>query len=140
MRPSRRRRCSDRLFWALQVHRSCFLLCCALSGGFLRVGCYVDPLHVRRGFGFVVVVPVPPLVWRGLGGTLWRILPSLLTAERRKVEVAPGGPHRLVAAVVDEVGAEHPLAVAEEHVVAVPFINAEVFVEAVGDRSEEHTS
>ena len=40
-------------------------------------------------------------------------------------------PHRLVAAAVDEVGAEHALAVAEEHVVAVPFVDAEVGVEAV---------
>ncbi len=47
-------------------------------------------------------------------------------------------PHRLVAAVVDEVCAEHPLAVAEEHVVAVPFIDAEVLVEAVGDGVPGH--
>jgi tRNA isopentenyl-2-thiomethyl-A-37 hydroxylase MiaE len=78
-------------------------------------------------------VPVPPLVWRGLGITFRRILPSLLTAERREIEVAPCAPHRFVAAVVDEVRAEHPLAVADEHIVAVPFINAEVLVEAVGD-------
>src|SRR5208282_4780806 len=109
-----------------------FFLCGALSGGFLRVGDYVDTLRVSRGFGGVVVVPVPPLVRLSLGVTLRGVLPSLLTAERREVEVAPGGPHRLVAAVVDEVCAEHPLAVAEEHVVAVPFIDAEVRVEAVG--------
>src|SRR5258708_27824094 len=46
----------------------------ALSGGFLRVGYYVDPLRVRRGLGVVVVVPVPPLVRRGLGGTPRRAL------------------------------------------------------------------
>src|SRR6202011_4604959 len=103
------------------------------GGGSFRVGCYIDPLRVRRGLGVVVVVPVPPLVRRGLGVTLRRVLPSLLTAERRDVEVAPGGPHRLVAAVVNEVGAEHPLAVADECIVAVPFIDAEVRVEAVGD-------
>ena len=40
------------------------------------------------------------------------VLPSLLTAERRDVEVAPGGPHRLVAAAVNEVCAEQPVAVA----------------------------
>src|SRR2546430_6256030 len=80
-----------------------FRLCVALSeGGFSSVG-HLDPLRVRRGLGVVVVVPVPPLVRRGLGITLWRVLPSLLTAERRDVEVAPGGPHRLVAAAVDEV-------------------------------------
>src|SRR6266853_5654137 len=95
--------------------RSRFRFCVALSeGGFSSVG-HLDPLPVRRGLGVVVVVPVPPLVRRGLGVTLWRVLPRLLTAERRDVEVAPGGPHCLVAAVVDEVCAEDPLAVAKEH-------------------------
>src|ERR1700682_6329223 len=95
-----------------------FRLCVALSeGGFSNVG-HLDPLPVRRGHGVVVVVPIPPLVRRGLGITLRRVLPSLLTAERADVEIAPGGPHRLVAAEVDEVRAEHPLAVAEEYVVA----------------------
>ena len=37
--------------------------------------------------------------------------------ERRQVEVAPGGAHSLVAAVVDEIGAEDPFAIAEECVV-----------------------
>src|SRR5580692_13043362 len=74
-----------------------FRLGVALSeGGFSSVG-HLDPLPVRRGFGVVVVVPVPPLVRRGLGVTLRRVLPSLLTGERRDVEVAPGGAHRLVA-------------------------------------------
>src|ERR1700680_5102822 len=115
-----------------------FRLCVALSeGGFSSVE-PLDPLPVRRSHGVVVVVPVPPLVRRGLGVTLWRVLPSLLTAERRAVEVAPGCPHRLVAAAVDEVCAEYPLAVAQEHVVAVPFIDAEVRVEAVGDRVPGH--
>src|SRR6516225_3824221 len=118
--------------------RSCFRLCRALSGGLLRVGYYVDPLRVRRGLGVVVVVPVPPLVRRGLGVTLWRVLPNLLTAERRDIEVVPGGPHRLVAAAVNEVCAEHPLAVAEKHVVAVPLVHAEVCVEAVYDRVPGH--
>src|SRR5262249_1954390 len=83
------------------------------------------------GLGVVVVVPVPPPVRRGLGVTLWRVFPNLLTAERRDVEVAPGGPHRLVAALVDEVCAEHLVAVADEYVVAVPLVHTEVFVEAV---------
>src|SRR5215468_8051619 len=88
---------------------SCFRLCVALSeGGFSSVG-HLDPLPVRRGLGVIVVVPVPPLIRRGLGVTLWRVLPGLLTSERRYVEVAPGAPHRLVAAGVDEVCAEHPL-------------------------------
>jgi len=51
------------------------------------------------------------------GGTRTRA--ERLTAEGREVEVAPGCPHRLVTAAVDEICAEHPLAVAEEHVVAV---------------------
>src|ERR1700737_560420 len=60
----------------------------------------------RRGVA-VCVVPVPPLVRRRLRVALRRVLPLLLAAERSDVEVAPGAPHRLVAAVVDEVGAEH---------------------------------
>src|SRR5271168_3614708 len=67
-------------------------------------------------------------LWVALG----RVFPGLLAAEWCCVEVAPGGPHRLVAAVVDEVGTKHTLAVAEEHVVAVPFIHAEIGIEAVG--------
>src|SRR5271168_1483362 len=71
-----------------------FLLCGPPSGGgFLRVSDYIDPLRVGRGLCVVVVVPVPPLVWRGLGVTLRRVLPSLLTAERGDVEVAPCRPH-----------------------------------------------
>src|SRR5215813_2066397 len=112
--------------------------CVALSeGGFSSVG-HLDPLRVRRCLGVVVVVPVPPFVRRGLGVTLWRVLPLFLTAERRDVEIAPGGPHGLVAAAVDEVCAEHPLAVVEEDIVAVPFIDAEVRVEAVSDGVPRH--
>src|ERR1035438_3044449 len=113
--------------------RSCFRLCIAPSGGgSLRVGYYIDPLRVRRGGGVVAVVPVPPLVRRGLGVTFWRVLPSLLTAERRHIEVAPDGPHGLVAAAVNEVCAEHLVAVADECIVAVPLVHAKVRVEAVG--------
>src|SRR6202790_594167 len=93
----------------------------------------LDPLRVRRGLGDVTLMPVPPLVRSALGVAIRRVLPRLLTPERRHVEVAPGGTHRLVAAAVDEVGAEHALAVADERVVAVPFIHPEVGVEAVGD-------
>ena len=46
-------------------------------------------------------------------------------AQRRDVEVVPGAPHLLVAAVVDEVGAEHAVAVAVEHVRAMPLVHAE---------------
>src|ERR1035438_3910441 len=83
-------------------------------------------------------MPVPPLVWRILRITLWRVLPSLLTAERCEVEIAPGGSHRLVAPAVDEICAEHPVAVAEEYVVTVPFIDAEILVEAVGHAVPRH--
>src|SRR5580698_11322127 len=93
---------------------------------------------MRRWLGVIVVVPVPPLVRLALGVTLWRVLPGLLTAKRRNVEIAPDGPHRLVAAAIDEVCAEHALAVAEEHVVAVPLIDAEVLVETVGHRVPGH--
>src|SRR5208337_5269610 len=93
----------------------------------------LDPFWVGRGFRGVVVVPVPPFVRRGLGVALRRVLPNLLTAERCDVEVAPGGPHGLIAAVVDEVGAKRALAAAEEHVMAVPLVHAEVGIAAVGD-------
>src|ERR1700732_1817333 len=83
-------------------------------------------------------MPVPPLVRRGLGVTLRRVFPGLLTAERRDIEVAPGGPHRLVAAAVDEVCAEYLVAVADECIVAVPLVHAEVDVEAVRDRVPPH--
>src|SRR6202043_2485369 len=94
---------------------------------------HLDPLRVGRDVGDVTLVPIPPLVRSALGVALRRILPTLLTPERGHVEIAPGGPHRLVAAAVDEVGAEHALAVADERVVAVPFIHPEIDVEAVGD-------
>src|SRR6267143_320692 len=130
--PAARRRRSSRPSLAR------FRPCVALSeGGFSSVG-HLDPLRVRRGLGLVVVVPVPPLVRRGLGVTLWRVLPGLLTTERRHIEVAPGGSHRLVAAAVDEVCAEHPLAVADECIVAVPLVDAEVQIEAVGDGVPRH--
>src|SRR5439155_11080211 len=90
-------------------------------------------LLVWRRVGDVTLVPVPPLVRSLLGVALRRVLPRLLTPERRHVEIAPNGAHRLVAAAVDEVGAEHALAIADERVVAVPLIHPEVGVEAVGD-------
>src|SRR5258707_14612167 len=99
--------------------------------GWLSCIRHLVPLRVRRGAGNVTVVPVPPLVRPGLRVVLRRILPLLLAPERRHVEVAPDGAHRLVAAAVDHVGAEHALAVADERVVAVPFIDAEVSVETV---------
>src|SRR5215213_8369268 len=61
----------------------------------------------------VAVVVVPPAVGRGLRVALRRVLPLLLATERGDVEVAPGRPQGLVAAAVDEVGAEDPVAVAD---------------------------
>src|SRR5213082_3616609 len=84
------------------------------------------------------VVPDPPLVRRGLWITLRRVLPLLLAPERSDIEVVPGIPHLLVAAVVDEVGAEHAVAVADERVRAVPLVHAEVGVEAIRDGVPRH--
>src|SRR6202140_2188223 len=80
----------------------------------------------------VFVVPVPPRVRWGLRVALGRVLPVLLTSERGQVEVAPGAPHRFVATIVDEVGAVHIVVVPDERVRPVPFVHAEVGVEAVG--------
>src|SRR3712207_2864894 len=77
----------------------------------------------------VRVVVVPPPVRRRLRVALGRVLPFLLAAERRHVEVAPGRAHRLIAATVDEVGAEDPVALSDEGVVPVPVADAEVGVE-----------
>jgi hypothetical protein len=56
----------------------------------------------------------PPLVGLGLRVAFRRVLPQLLTPERGHVQVAPGTHKRLVAAIVDEVGAEHPVPAASE--------------------------
>jgi hypothetical protein len=77
-------------------------------------------------------VVVPPPIRRGLRIARRRVLPLLLTAEGGDVEVVPGAPHLLVAAGVDQVGAEDPVVLAEKRVGAVPLI--EVGVEVVGDR------
>src|ERR687895_2366481 len=90
--------------------------------------------HARSCLLPVLVVVVPPLVRRGLRVALGRVLPLLLPAERRDVEVCPGGAHRLVAALVDEVGAEDLVALADEGVGSVPLVHAEVLVEVVPDR------
>src|SRR5215204_2915221 len=89
----------------------------------------------RRSTGAPVgVVVVPPPIGRRPRIALGRVLPFLLAPERGDVEVAPGAAHRLVAAAVDEVGTEDPVAVADEGVVAVPLVHAEVGVEVVRDR------
>src|SRR5215213_412593 len=100
----------------------------ALRGGGLRQGGLEDVRLV------VLVVQVPPAVGRGLRVALGLVLPLLLAAERGDVEVGPGAAHRLVAAAVDEVGAVHLIAVADERVRAVPLADAEIRVEVAGDR------
>src|SRR5438105_9911216 len=77
------------------------------------------------------IVPDPPLVRRCLGVALRRVFPFLLAPERSDVEIVPSVPHLLIAALVDEVGAEHIVAIADERVRAVPLVHAEVFVEVV---------
>src|SRR5580692_509838 len=86
---------------------------------------HLDPFRIGRGIGDVKLVPVPPFVRPALRIAFRRILPRLLPAERGHVEVAPDGAHRLVTAAIDEVGAEHFAAVADERVVAVPFVDPE---------------
>jgi hypothetical protein len=53
----------------------------------------------------------------GFAVPLRRVLPLLLAAERGDVEGVPPAPHLLVAAGVDEVGTEDPVAPADERVV-----------------------
>src|SRR3954467_14110337 len=92
--------------------------------------------HRLRALRVVVLVMAAlPLVRRRLRVALRRILPRLLAPERRDVEVGPGAAHRLVAAVVDQVGAEDPAVVgAVEGVGPVPLVDAEVLVEVGGER------
>src|SRR4051812_31193934 len=98
----------------------------------------LDPFLVRRRTRLVAVVPVPPFVGRRLRIALWRILPHLLAAERRDVEIVPGAAHLLVAAALDEIGAEDAVAVAKEHVGAVPLADAEIGIEIIGDGDPRH--
>src|SRR5262249_30449202 len=90
--------------------RSCLRACVAVAEGGLPGVRHLDPLLGGRTLGGVIVVPIPPLVGRALGVALRRVFPRLLATERRRIEVAPGAPHRLVAAAVDEVRAKHALA------------------------------
>src|SRR4051794_36100942 len=89
---------------------SCSSLWCVEVTGGGGLGNLSQPPLRRCGMA-VFVVPVPPLVRRGLGIALGEVLPLLLTPERGHVEVAPGAPQRLVATVVDEVGTEHLVAI-----------------------------
>src|SRR5262245_8884958 len=99
---------------------------------------YLDPLRVRRGPGFVAVMPLPPLVWLRLWVALRRVLPFFLAPKRCDIEIVPCVPHLLVATVVDEVGAKDAVAVADEGVRAVPLVHAEVEIEAVRDAVPRH--
>src|SRR5205823_7258607 len=108
------------------------LLCSSRGAVGFGVGLGSAELHqagsilIRRVW---FVVPDPPLVRRSLRIALRRVLPFLLAPERRDVEVVPSVSHLLVAAVIDEVGAEHAVAVADERVRSVPLVHAEVLVE-----------
>ena len=84
------------------------------------------PSPVRRGLGRVLVVPIPPLVRRGLRVAFRLVLPGILASERRRIEVAPGAPHCFVAAAVDEVGAKDPVAVAKEQLLPSAFVIASI--------------
>src|SRR5262245_50384245 len=94
----------------------------------------MQPRFVRSGAVAVAVVVIPPLIWRGLGIALRRVLPFLLATQRGQVEVAPGAAHHLVAASVDEISAKYMFAVADEGIGAVPLGYIEVGVEFVGQR------
>src|SRR3954451_11533804 len=104
------------------------------TGGAPPPGCRRRARRSCRRRRAVGVVVVPPLVRRRLRVAVGRVLPALLAAERGDVEVGPRAAHRLVAAVVDEVGAEDLVALTDERVRAVPLVDAEVAVEVVGDR------
>src|SRR5688572_29855692 len=83
-------------------------------------------------------MPVPPFVRRRLRITLRRVFPLLLPPQRGYVEIVPGVPHLLIAAIVDEVGSKNPLAVTNECIRAVPLVHAKVFVEVVRDGVPRH--
>src|SRR4051812_48203291 len=82
----------------------------------------------------VLVAPAPPGVGRGLRPGFGGVLPLLLAAVWRDVEEAPGRPERLIATGVDEVRATDLVAVAQEHVRAVPLRDIVVGVEVVAQR------
>src|SRR5215470_14320263 len=82
----------------------------------------------------VLVVPVPPFIRWCLTIIFRRVLPFLLAPKRRDVEIVPRAPHLFVTAIVDEVVAEHAVAIADECIRAVPFVHAKVLVEIIGDR------
>src|SRR5215218_2761938 len=93
----------------------------------------------RRRLRAVLVMPVPPLIGRGLRIPLRRVFPFLLAPKGGHVEEAPGIHEHFVAAVVDEVGAvDMTVVVADERVGAMPFVDAEVFVKVVGDREPRY--
>src|SRR4030095_13571369 len=102
-----------------------------LPGGAAPADLFED---LRGGFvAAVFVVPIPPFVRLRLRVALRRVLPLLLASQRCNVEIVPGVPHLLVAAVVYEIGAEHAIAVPDERVGAVPLVYAEIFIEVTSD-------
>src|SRR6187200_545499 len=108
MRWTRPARCRSRRIWPLRRAASRGRSADPFRG--------TPPTRGRSRVLAVRVVVVPPLVRRRLRDArpLGRVLPLLLASERRDVEIAPGGADVLVAAVVDEVGSEDPVALADE--------------------------
>src|SRR3979490_1682451 len=113
------------VFGGLARRPKCLAAAVGRSG---RRGLLAEP-PLRRSYR-VIVVPAPPLKRRALRVALRRVFPLLLTPKRGHVEVTPRGHERLVAAVVDEVGAENPVASrighADERGRAMPLVDAEV--------------
>src|SRR6476660_7060476 len=115
----------------LRGQRSC--------GGTARLSARAAPADLceNSGRSFVVavlVVPIPPLIRCCLRITFGRVFPFLLPSERGDVEIVPRSPHLFVAAIVDEVGAKHAVAIADERIRAVPLVHVEVLVEVIRDR------
>src|SRR5260370_7611912 len=100
---SRRRHTRFKCDWSSDVCSSDLVPERRLSG--VR---HLVPLLIGRCVCDVAVVPVPPLVWRGLRIARGRVLPDLLPAQRRDVEVVPRAPHLLLAAGVDGGGSQPP--------------------------------
>src|SRR5207248_352805 len=78
-----------------------------------------------------VLVPDSPRVRGSVRITGRGVFPLFLAPERGNVEIVPSAAHLFIAAIVDDVGAKHTVAVADECIRAMPFIHAEVLVEFV---------
>src|SRR5260370_39940599 len=106
-------------------------LAAAVAKGGLGGVRHPDAFRVRRGIGGVTGVPVPPFVRPDLGVALGRVLPPLLTPERRRDEAAPDATPRVVAAAVSEVGAEEERATPHAEVVGIRRTHADAAAHTV---------